>query len=80
MPTLLHSDGFRFFFYSQEGVPLEPAHVHVRQGNREAKLWLAPAVRVAWSRRIDPKTLRRLIAVAEAHRDEFEEKWHVFFA
>lgn len=80
MPTLLHSDGFRFFFYSAEGEPLEPPHVHVRQGNREAKLWLRPVVRVAWSRRIDPRMLKRLADIAEEHRAEFEEKWHVFFA
>lgn len=80
MPTLLSSDGFRFFFYSREGIPLEPPHVHVRQGNREAKLWLTPIVSIAWNRRIDPRTLKRLVAIAEAHRDEFEEKWHVFFA
>lgn len=80
MPTLLFSDGFRFFFYSREGEPLEPPHVHVRQGNKEAKLWLTPVVRVAWNKRIDPRTLNRLMSVAEAHRAEFEEKWHVFFA
>jgi len=80
MPTLLLHDGFRFFFYSREGLPLEPPHVHVRQGNREAKLWLTPIVRVAWSKRIDPRMLKRLLAVVEKHRDEFEEKWHVYFA
>ena len=80
MPTLLQSHGYRFFFYSREGVPLEPPHVHVRQGNREAKLWLTPIVRVVWSRRVDPATLKRLVAIAEEHRSEFEEKWHVFFA
>jgi hypothetical protein len=80
MPTLLYSDGFRFFFYSHEGSPLEPPHVHVRQGNREAKLWLTPNVRVCWNKRVDPMTLRRLIATAEQHRERFEEQWHVFFA
>ena len=70
MPTLLNSDGFRFFFYSQEGRPLEPPHVHVRQGNREAKLWLTPIIRVAWSRRIDPRTLKRLTDITEAYRAE----------
>ena len=74
MPTLLISNGFKFFFYSREGQPLEPPHVHVRQGDREAKLWLIPIVRVAWSKRIDPRTLKRLTAIAEDHRAEFEEK------
>ena len=80
MPTLFYSDGFRFFFYSREGTPLEPPHVHVRQGNREVKLWLTPVVRVAWNKRVEPSVLKRLVAVAELHRDEFEERWHDFFA
>ena len=30
MPTLLQTEGFRFFFYSNER--LEPPHVHVEKG------------------------------------------------
>ncbi|MBE0506660.1 MAG: DUF4160 domain-containing protein [Marinospirillum sp.] len=28
MPVILRVDGLRFFFYSNEGNPLEPVHVH----------------------------------------------------
>ena len=38
MPTVLRWGPYRAFFYSQEGD--EPAHVHVRAGDREAKIWL----------------------------------------
>ena len=79
MPVLLHLEGFRFFFYSREGVPLEPPHVHIRRGNCEAKLWLTPIVRVSKNKRFDPRTLKMLVSITEAHRVEFEEKWHVFF-
>lgn len=27
MPVILRVNGFRFFFYSNEGNPLEPAHI-----------------------------------------------------
>jgi len=37
MPTILRDDGYRFFFYSDEGNPPEPPHTHVRQGGDEAK-------------------------------------------
>lgn len=80
MPTLLYAEGFRFFFYSREGVPLERPHVHVRQGNQEVKLWLTPIVRVAWNKRVDPRTLKQLVAITEQHRASFEEQWNVFFA
>jgi hypothetical protein len=46
MPTLWVEDGFRFFFYSNEGSPREPVHVHVEEGGTEAKFWLRPDVRV----------------------------------
>jgi hypothetical protein len=32
MPTVLGVGEFRFFFFSTEGVPLEPRHIHVRAG------------------------------------------------
>jgi hypothetical protein len=38
MPTVLRWGAYRAFFYSNEGG--EPAHVHVRAGDREAKFWL----------------------------------------
>jgi hypothetical protein len=49
MPVVFRYKGLRFFFYSNEGRPRELAHVHVRSGGSEAKLWLEPQVRVAAS-------------------------------
>jgi hypothetical protein len=40
MPVVFRYKGFRFFFYSNEGSPRKPVHVHVRSGSSEAKLWL----------------------------------------
>ena len=37
MPVVLRREGFRFLFYSNEGDPREPAHIHVQQGRDEAK-------------------------------------------
>ena len=34
MPVVLRYKGYRFFFFSKEGNPLEPLHIHVR--NRDA--------------------------------------------
>lgn len=38
MPTVLRWGPYRAFFYSNEGN--EPAHIHVRSGDKEAKFWL----------------------------------------
>lgn len=30
MPTVFRYEGIRFFFYSDEGTPREPTHIHAR--------------------------------------------------
>jgi hypothetical protein len=79
MPTIWLEDGFRFFFYSNEGTPREPVHVHVEKGDAEAKFWLRPEVRVAYNDGYDARTLRRLIGMVEASRERIERAWDEFF-
>ena len=38
MPTILFINGWRFFFYSNEGS--EPIHIHVQKAEKEAKFWI----------------------------------------
>ena len=40
MPTLLRWNGYRFYFFSNEG--FEPPHIHVDKGEKSVKLWLQP--------------------------------------
>ena len=44
MPTILLLEGFRFFFYSNEND--EPAHIHVKKGDAEGKIWLEPDLEI----------------------------------
>jgi hypothetical protein len=79
MPVVFRYKGFRFFFYSNEGNPPEPVHVHARAGGSEAKLWLDPRVRVAASYGFDAGTLRELVEVAQTNRELIERAWHDYF-
>jgi hypothetical protein len=79
MPVVFRYKGFRFFFYSNEGNPREPLHVHVRSSGSEAKLWLEPQVRVATSYGFDAGTLRELVEVAQANHELIERTWHDYF-
>ena len=36
MPRVFELDGYKFFFFSNEGNPLEPCHIHVRK----SEIWL----------------------------------------
>jgi paraquat-inducible protein B len=47
MPVILRLEGYSFLFYSNEGTPREPAHIHVRKARDEAKFWLFPIVALA---------------------------------
>ena len=77
--SVLRHEGFRFFFYSNEGDPREPVHVHVMRGGAETKLWLRPEVHVADSAGFDARTLRRVMEIAEAHREMIERAWDEHF-
>ncbi|MEM8789897.1 MAG: DUF4160 domain-containing protein [Pseudomonadota bacterium] len=79
MPTVFREAGFRFFFYSNEGDPREPVHIHVVRGGGEAKLWITPEVSVAASIGFDARTLRRLTEMARTRRAEIERAWHEHF-
>ncbi len=47
MPAILRCEGYKLFFYSNEGNPREPLHIHIRKGEAVAKFWVAPEVRLA---------------------------------
>ena len=76
MPTILRVLGFRFFFYSLEG--LEPPHVHVEHGENVAKFWLEP-VSLAESHGFRSHELNRLRALVIENRLSFLEAWNAHF-
>jgi Domain of unknown function (DUF4160) len=79
MPTVFRARGFRFFFYSNEGRPREPPHVHVEQGRREAKFWLRPAAHLAYNDGFSARALRELLTMIESNRERIEKAWNEFF-
>ena len=80
MPTIFRDDGYRFFFYSDEGNPRELPHIHVRKGADEAKFWLQPDVTLAYNEGFDARTLNHLQRLVERQRSDFERAWHEHFA
>jgi hypothetical protein len=79
MPTVFRNGGARFFFYSDEGTPREPPHIHVRHAGREAKLWLRPGLPEAYNRGFSERELSDLRSIVEANREQIETAWHEFF-
>ncbi len=46
----------------------------------EAKFWLTPEVRIAYSEGFDARTQRALIVMIKANVNLIERKWDEFFA
>jgi hypothetical protein len=80
VPVVLRYRGYTFFFYSNEGIPREPRHVHVRAGSASAKIWLDPVVMVAESYGISARELRDLVRVARNNKDAFAKAWKDHFS
>ena len=79
MPTVFRRDGYRFFFFSNEGDPREPPHVHVRRGGDEAKLWLIPEVAVAQSLGFNAAELNAIVRIVLQERRRIERAWNGYF-
>lgn len=79
MPVIFRYRGFKFFFYSNEGTPPEPIHVHVERDDLEAKFWVIPEVRVAYNDGYEARTLRMLMGVVEANKDRIARAWNEYF-
>lgn len=80
MPVVFYYKGYRFFFFSNEGNPLEPLHIHVRLGEASAKFWLEPEVRIAESYGMHSRELRELMDIAEHNKERIARYWHEHFA
>ena len=79
MPVVFRWNGCRFHFYSDEGDPREPPHIHVARAGADAKFWLYPEIAEAYNHGFDARTMKRLSEVVDEHRAEIEEAWHEHF-
>ena len=80
MPVILRFRDYVFFFYSNEGNPLEPAHIHVRNAESEAKFWLEPDISLERNDGFNSKELKEIFVIVEAHRMQFTEAWYDYFS
>ncbi len=79
MPVVFRDGGLRFFFFSNEGSPREPRHVHVKGGGGDAKIWLEPEVALAESYRFNSSELARILRVVAEQRDLILKAWDEYF-
>lgn len=76
MPTVLRWGPYRAFFYSNESG--EPAHVHVRAGDNEAKFWLQD-MNVAVNAGFPAHEIGDIVRYLKTHREALLSAWQDHF-
>lgn len=79
MPVVFFVDGIKFFFFSNEGDPREPVHVHVRKDAKLAKFWLTPVVQLDDSYGFSARELNKIARIIDNRKSEIEEAWYEHF-
>jgi hypothetical protein len=79
MPLVFRHDGLRYFFYSNEGSPREPPHIHVIGGGKDAKVWLEPEIAIAESYGFSPRELSAILRSVTERRDFIRRMWRDYF-
>ena len=85
MPQVFKIGSYVVFFWANENDPLEPIHVHVKEGFPAAnatKIWITKAGRCILcnnNSKIPDRVLRDLMDVIEARSLDVVNKWYDFF-
>jgi len=84
VPKYIHILGYDLFFWSNEGRPLEPVHIHVDKNPSEqsTKYWIHSdgTVELAHNNsKIKPHDLKKLEKIIEACAEDIVKKWEVFY-
>ena len=75
MPTLLNIFGLRFYFYSDEHLPI---HVHIENSDGKAKINLVPSIELVENNSIKPKDVKKAMKVIELYKDDFITEWNKY--
>ena len=79
MPVVFRDSGLRYYFFSNEGLPREPRHIHVKGGGRDAKIWLELEIAVAESYGFNSAELARILRVVSERRTLILKAWDDHF-
>ncbi|MEI9804385.1 MAG: DUF4160 domain-containing protein [Pseudolabrys sp.] len=79
MPVVFRESGLRYFFFSNEGLPREPRHIHVKGGGKDSKIWLESDVSIADSYGFNSQELGRILRIVSDRREQILRAWHDHF-
>ena len=81
MPSIFDFLGYKFYFWSNEGVPLEPVHVHFTKGSPakgDPKAYLLEDKSIVFSdeNKVSKKDLSRIKNIIITNYDLITEEWY----
>ena len=85
MPQIFRIGPYLIYFWTNEGVPLEPVHVHISEGipsSNATKVWITKTGKCLLANnnsKIPTKTFRVVLSILEARSGEIIEKWADYF-
>ena len=85
MPQIFKIGSYTVYFWSNEGKPLEPIHVHIAEGRATAagtKVWITSTGKTLLAKNsadLPFKVLRSIMRMIEANSDEIIQQWVVHF-
>lgn len=75
MPELFRMFGLRFFFFSNEHLPI---HIHVKNADGDAKYEIDPVMLIE-NKGLKAKDLRLAESIIEENKDLIVQKWKEYF-
>lgn len=79
MPKVFEYKKYKFFFFSNECVPIEPCHIHVRKDEKLCKFWISEKAILAENFGFSPEVLNELRQIANKNIEKIKEAWHEHF-
>lgn len=77
MPTVLKEEGFRFYFFSDEGN--EPCHIHFKKGEARGKIWLEPEYEEDYFYGFTIQEQKKIRKIVQDNDALIKQKWHEYF-
>ncbi len=79
MPKVFEYKKYKFFFFSNEGAPIEPCHIHVRKDEKLCKFWISEKAILAENYGFSPAVLNELRQVANENIEKIKGAWNEHF-
>ncbi|MBS4029419.1 MAG: DUF4160 domain-containing protein [Ignavibacteriales bacterium] len=76
MPTVLYINGWRFFFFAEEGN--EPMHIHAEKGEKNCKFWIyekTHSIEAVYYYRMNSRDKRDVRKIILDKFDLFVDEW-----